>query len=142
LALEVARITQSEMSYRSISCRVHSAERRYQREAADKTEQLVMRTETAAMLFCAAIDKGAAFRTVEHRFRKLGSLPCSYLPSLVWRYAEFGDYCRRQGKRSRGIQLLETLQARMNCPKGKVPKGVLSYCRRQVAQALQELRKG
>jgi hypothetical protein len=100
-----------------------------------------MRVETAKMLFDAAVDYGAAFRTVRRRFAEVLSLPCGYLPSEVAVYTEFAAYCGRQGWPRAGVRLLEGLEADLTRWEGRVPKGVLEYCRGQVMQAMRRLRK-
>ena len=69
LLLEVLAILKAEPCYRAAIHGVRSVERRYARETADPTERMGMRLGTAKLLFYAAIEKGAAFRTVQRRFR-------------------------------------------------------------------------
>src|SRR5262245_45449323 len=93
LLQEVVRTIQVQPSYRAVVHRSLSAERLYSPQAADEVERQVMRRQTARMLFCAAVDKGAVFRTVERRFREVVNLSCDYFPLEVGAYMEFADYC-------------------------------------------------
>jgi hypothetical protein len=138
----VVRIIQAEPAYRSVARRVRLAEHRYLQATSDEAEKRVIRTETVSMLFYAAIEKGATFRTVQQRFREVVSLPCGYLPSEVAAYAEFAVYCQRRGRPGIGIRLLERLEAEFQRRESSVAKGVLSYCRSQVSRTLRQLRKG
>jgi hypothetical protein len=141
LGQEIVRIIQSESQYRSAVRRVLAAERRYSKQAVDPAERRVMRVEAAKMLFYAAIDKGAAFRTVESRFREVLNLPCGYLPSEVVAHTEFAAYCGSQGRAKVGIRRLEQLRADLEHWEGHAPKRLLAYCRGQVGQMLRALRK-
>jgi len=146
LLQEVVRVIQAESSYRSIVRRVLALERLYSAAAADEAERRLMRFQTEKMLFDAALDRGAVFRTVQRRFRAVLRLPCDYLPSylisLVMMHIVFANYCGRRGRSRAGIRLLEGLATDLERWKGSVPKGMLSYCRSQVAQHLRRLRKG
>jgi hypothetical protein len=141
LGQEIVRILQSESQYRSAVRRVRAAERRYSKQAVDAAERRVMRVETAKMLFYAAIDKGAAFRTVESRFREVLSVPCGYLPSEVAVYTAFAASCGSQGRDEVGIRRLEQLRADLGRWEYHTPKRLLAYCRGQVTQMLRKLRK-
>jgi hypothetical protein len=109
------------------------------RETDDEVDRHVMRVHMAKMLFYAAIDKGAAFRTVQRRFLEVLSLPSGYLPSEVAAYTEFAVYCQSQGRARAGIRLLEGLEADLDRWEGSVAKGMLGYCRSQVRQVLRRL---
>jgi hypothetical protein len=141
LGQEIVRIIQSEAQYRAAVRRVLAAERRYSKLAVDAAERRVMRVETARMLFYAAIDKGAAFRTVENRYREVLSLPCGYLPSDVAAQTGFAAYCGSQGRAGVGVRLLEQLRADLGRRERHAPNRLLAYCRGQVTQTLCELRK-
>jgi hypothetical protein len=142
LLQEVVRIIRAEPQYRSVVSRVLAAERHYSQQAVGAPERQIIRFQTAKMLFYAAIDKGAAFRTVERRFREVLSLSGGELLSDVAVHVNFGDYCGCQGQPGAGIRPLEHLQAKLNRLEGSVPKGLLAYCRGQIIQLLRRLRKG
>lgn len=140
LLRDVLRVIQAERDYRPLAQRVCSVERRYLREVDDDGERRAMRIGTAKMLFYAAVDKGATFRTVQRRFSEVLSLPSGYLPAEVAVYTEFAAYCDREGRPAVAIGLLEGLQADLKRWEGRVAKGVLAYCRGQVTQTLGRLR--
>src|SRR5262249_28488472 len=118
LLQEVVRVIQAESNYRSIARRVRALERLYSAEAADEAERQLMRSQTEGMLFDAALDRGAVFRTVQRRFRAMVGQPCGYLPSVVAVHVVFADYCGRRGRRRAGIRLLEGLAADLERQEG------------------------
>jgi len=92
-----------------------------------RNERRIMRFETAKMLFYAAIDKGAAFRTVKRRFQEQISMPLCLLTirgsgvhgvcGLLWRQGRpesrhsaaetlADDLVRREGNVSKGSEPL------------------------------------
>lgn len=132
LLQEVVRITQAESHDRSVVCRVLAAERLYSKEATDAPERQIVRFQTAKMLFYAAIDKGAAFRTVERRCREVLSLRCGDLHSDVAVIINFADYCGDHGKPGVGIRRLERLEAELDragpaSPGGYWPAAVVRW---------------
>lgn len=141
LLQEVVRLYQTEPHYQSVVRRILVEERLYSKQAVDASERQMIRFQTAKMLFYAAIDKGAAFRTVERRFREVLSLSRGDLRSDVYVHMEFADYCGCRGRPGCGIRRLERLQARLNRPAGRVPKGLLAHCRSQVVHVLRRLHK-
>jgi hypothetical protein len=141
----VVRIIRSESRYPSVVRRVLAAERLYAKQAADASERQEMRAATANLLFYAAIDKGAAFHTVERRFREVLSLSCGDLASVASDVAvsmNFAVFCGSRGRPAAGVRRLEHLEAELNRVEGSVPKGFLAHCRREVALVLRRLREG
>ena|SRR5579871_3583636 len=141
LLQEVVRLLQTEPQYRSFVLRVLATERHYSKQAVGASERRIMRFLTAKMLFIAAIDMGAAFRTVKRRFREVLSLSDGELHSDVAAHIEFAEYFRCQGQVGIGIQRLECLQANLNRLEGSAAKRLLANCRDEIAKMLLRLCK-
>gem|GEM_PF-6346535 len=139
--LEALRIIQAGATYRAVAARVRAAERRYAGEAGDAAKRRLVRSQTAWLLFHAATDKGAAFPTVERRFRELRVRSSGYVPGDMVKYVLFAYHCGRCGRAATGIGLLEGLWTRLERLRGRVSEGYLRPCRGQVREALRQLRK-
>ena len=142
LSQEIVRVLQAHPSYGPAARRIRAAFRRNLPGAADEAERRLMRCETAGMLFHAAIDRGAAFRTVERLFREALSLQGGYLPWEALAYAAFAEFCGWRGRAQAGIGLLEKLLGRLRHVKSRAQKRMLGYYRGQVREVLRHLRAG
>jgi hypothetical protein len=140
LLQEVVRLLQSEARYRSVVGRILAAERRYATQAVGASERRLMRLQTAKALFYAAIDKGAAFRTVERRFREVTGLSRRDLHSYVLVHINFAGHCEDAGKRGAGIRRLERLEAELDRFEDTASRKLLARCRADVAHVLRRLR--